>query len=290
MPFDAQPATATLPPKPGVGYKERHFRGITESPGGVGWLEIHAENYMGSGGRPIAQLRRLRQDFPFSCHGVGLSIGGEDPLDEQHLERLKTLVAWLEPASFSEHLAWSTHDGRYFNDLLPLPYTRATLDRVCRHVDQVQESVGRTMLLENPSTYFCFEESEMGEIEFISEVSSRTGCGLLLDVNNVFVSAANNRFDPVDYIDQFPLEQVGEIHLGGHEDEDDPEGDTLLIDNHAAAVSDPVWELYAYTLGKAGPLPTLIEWDNDVPEWPVLAAEAGRAGCLLESFAGQGCR
>ena len=290
MPFDAQPANGTLPPKPGVGYKERHFRGIIESPGSVNWLEIHAENYMGRGGRPIAQLRRLRQDFAFSCHGVGLSIGGEGPLDEQHLERLKALVAWLEPAAFSEPLAWSTHEGRYFNDLLPLPYSRETLERVCQHVDQVQESVGRAMLLENPSSYFSFEESEMNEIEFISEVSSSTGCGLLLDVNNVFVSAANNRFDPVDYIDEFPLHRVGEIHLGGHEDENDPEGGTLLIDNHAAAVSDPVWELYEYTLRQSGPLPTLVEWDNDVPDWPVLAAEAGRAGRLLDSCVRPGCR
>ena len=270
-----------LPASAGVGYKEQHFREILESPGDVAWLEIHAENYMGKGGRPIAQLRRLRENFPISCHGVGLSIGGEEVPDEHHLDRLRNLLEWLEPASFSEHLAWSTHDGKYFNDLLPLPYTEDSLARVCRHVDQVQEALGRPMLLENPSTYFGFKESTLDEIEFISGISERTGCGLLLDINNVHVSSTNMLFDPADYIDSFPFDRVGEIHLGGHEEDQDPEGATLLIDNHAAAVADPVWELYARAINIAGPLPTLIEWDNDVPDWSVLSAEAARASRVM---------
>ena len=270
-----------LPPLPGVGFKNQHFREVMESPGDVVWLEIHAENYMGKGGRPIAQIRRLREEFPFSCHGVGLSIGGAEDLDERHLARLKELVIWLQPASFSEHLAWSTHDGHYFNDLLPLPYTEETLARVCSHVDQVQDTIGCTMLLENPSTYFAFEESEIDEVEFITEVSNRTGCGLLLDVNNVFVSSANRNSDPNDYIARFPIDRVGEIHLGGHEADTDPDGATLLIDNHASAVSNQVWELYARTIKLAGPLPTLIEWDTDVPEWSVLSDEASRVQKIL---------
>lgn len=270
-----------LPAAAGVGFKERHFREILESPGDVGWLEIHAENYMGSGGRPVAQLRRLREDFPFSCHGVGLSIGGDEDLDELHLERLKDLLSWLQPESFSEHLAWSTHDGNYFNDLLPLPYTEETLARVCSHVDQVQETLGRPMLLENPSSYFMFEESTLDELEFISRISETTGCGLLLDINNVHVSATNNQTDPHEYIDNFPYGRVGEIHLGGHEEDEDAENATLLIDNHAAAVAVDVWELYARAVSIAGPLPTLIEWDNDVPDWPVLSSEASKASRIL---------
>ncbi len=272
-----------LPATVGVGYKDKHFREILESPGDVAWLEIHAENYMGKGGRPIAQIRRLREDFPFSCHGVGLSIGGEEDLDGDHLDRLKELVGWLEPASFSEHLAWSTHEGNYFNDLLPLPYTEETLARVCRHIDQTQERIGCRMLLENPSTYFQFAESTIDEIEFLSAISERTGCGLLLDVNNVHVSSTNQSSDPEDYLDRFPFDRVGEIHLGGHEEDDDPEGATLLIDNHAAPVADPVWSLFERAVQRAGPLPTMIEWDNDVPGWPVLAAEAARASNIMKN-------
>ena len=247
----------------------------------MAWIEVHAENYMGDGGRPIAQLQALRQRFPVSCHGVGLSIGGEEQLDTDHLQRLKRLVEWLEPASFSEHLAWSTHDGTYFNDLLPLPYTERTLGRVCDHIDQVQEALDRTMLLENPSNYLEFEESELGEIEFICAVSRRTGCGLLLDVNNVHVSSVNRGWDAKAYIDGFPLHRVGEIHLGGHVEELDADGNPLLIDNHAAEVVDPVWDLYRHTIDRSGPLPTLIEWDNDVPAWPVLASEAAKAAEIL---------
>jgi uncharacterized protein (UPF0276 family) len=277
--------TKGLPARPGVGYKPQHFQSILSDPGPVGWLEIHAENYMGAGGRPLAQLRHLAERFPISVHGVGLSIGGEGRLDRDHLARLSELCGWLSPASFSEHLAWSTHDGAYLNDLLPLPYTEATLARVADHIDEVQEVLGRRMLLENPSTYIAFAETAMGEVEFLSEIARRTGCGLLLDVNNVHISGTNQNYDPVGYLEAFPLQHVGEIHLGGHDEDLDDHGRPLLIDSHGAPVVDPVWALYARVIHRAGPLPTLIEWDNDVPDWQVLAAEAARAAEVLEPAA-----
>lgn len=280
--FDAAHPMDRLPATAGVGYKPQHFASLTEDPGAVGWLEIHAENYMGDGGRPLAQLLHLAEAFPISVHGVGLSIGGEGPLDPEHLARLKHLLGWLQPASFSEHLAWSTHDGAFLNDLLPLPYTHATLSRVADHIDRLQESVGRRMLLENPSSYLAFAESTWSEPDFLRELTRRTGCGLLLDVNNVFVSATNLDFAPLNYIDAFPLDRVGEIHLGGHAEDADDRGRPLLIDDHGSAVVDPVWSLLDETLTRAGRRPVLIEWDNDIPDWPVLAAEARRAAAALD--------
>jgi len=271
-----------LPVAPGVGYKPQHFAQILEHAKPVAWLEIHAENYMGDGGRPLAQLRHLSEQFPISVHGVGLSIGGETPLDRDHLARLKHLVGWLNPASFSEHLAWSTHDSHFLNDLLPLPYTDATLARVCDHIDQVQETVARQMLLENPSSYLAFEESTWSEPDFLHEIARRTGCGLLLDVNNVFVSATNLDFSPQGYIDAYPLDKVGEIHLGGHDEDEDDHGHPLLIDSHGREVVDPIWSLLDYVLDKSGPKPVLVEWDTDVPDWPVLRAEADRAQAALD--------
>jgi uncharacterized protein len=274
-----------LPAAPGVGYKPQHFAALMAGAQPVRWLEIHAENYMGAGGRPLAQLRHLAERFAISVHGVGLSIGGEGPLDEDHLSRLAHLCDWLNPASFSEHLAWSTHEGVFLNDLLPLPYTSATVSRVCDHIDRVQEVLRRPMLLENPSTYVAFLETEMDEVSFLSEIARRTGCGLLLDVNNVFVSATNQGFEPMDYIRRFPLEKVGEIHLGGHDEDRADCSEMLLIDAHATAVADPVWALFADTLALGGPKPSLIEWDNDVPDWPTLAAEADRAAHVLDLVA-----
>ncbi len=270
-----------LPNAPGVGYKPQHYGAILTDPGEVAWLEIHAENYMGDGGRPLAQMRALSERFPISVHGVGLSIGGEAPLDPDHLARLKHLTGWLNPASFSEHLAWSTHDSHFLNDLLPLPYTNATLARICDHIDQVQEVVGRRMLLENPSSYLAFDASCWSEPDFMAEIARRTGCGLLLDVNNVFISATNLGFSPQGYIDAFPLTEVGEIHLGGHDHDTDDHGAPLLIDSHGREVADPVWALLDYTLARSGPKPTLIEWDTDVPDWSVLATEASRAARAL---------
>ena len=285
--FDATPRHA-LPALPGVGYKPQHFAAILDNPAPVGWLEIHAENYMGDGGRPLAQLRHLAERFPISVHGVGLSIGGEGPLDAEHLARLSRLCDGLNPASFSEHLAWSTHDADFLNDLLPLPYTARTLAHVCAHIDQVQEVLGRRMLLENPSTYLAFDETEMDEVDFLTEIARRTGCGLLLDVNNVYVACTNQGWSAEDYIDRFPLHLVGEIHLGGHDEDHDDHGARLLIDSHGAEVVDPVWQLYARTIARGGALPTLIEWDNDVPDWPVLAAEAGRAARIMDTASVRG--
>ncbi|MEC7763886.1 MAG: DUF692 domain-containing protein [Pseudomonadota bacterium] len=270
-----------LPAAVGVGFKPQHYGDVIADAGAIKWLEIHAENYMGDGGRPLAQLRALAERFPVSVHGVGLSIGGEAPLDRAHLARLKRLVDWLEPASFSEHLAWSSHGGTYFNDLLPLPYTSATLARVERHIHEVQEALGRRMLLENPATYLAFDETTMDEVDFLSELARRTGCGLLLDINNVFVACTNQRRDPRAYLSGFPLHAVGEVHLGGHDADTDDTGAPLLIDAHGCEVVDPVWALYRETVARMGPKPTLIEWDNDVPEWEVLEAEAARAAQVL---------
>lgn len=283
--LDASPKFDRLPDAPGVGYKPQHFTEIMADAGPVDWLEVHAENYMGDGGRPLAQLRALSERFAISVHGVGLSIGGADPLDIDHLERLRKLVSWLNPASFSEHLAWSTHGAEFLNDLLPLPYTKDTLTRVASHIDQVQETLSRQMLLENPSSYLAFAESTWSETDFLAELSRRTGCGLLLDVNNVFVSATNLGYSPQEYVDAYPLENVGEIHLGGHDEDEDDHGRPLLIDSHGTEVVDPVWALLDYTLDRSGPKPTLVEWDTDVPEWPVLAAEADRAAQALARIA-----
>lgn len=265
-----------LPLAPGVGFKPQHFAALLQDPGPVQWLEVHAENYMGDGGRPQAQLRHLAERFPISVHGVGLSIGGEAPLDIDHLTRLKRLCDALHPASFSEHLAWSSHDGAYFNDLLPLPYTVVTLDRVASHIDQVQTVLGRSMLLENPSSYYRLPESDLGEAEFLLELTRRTGCMLLLDLNNVFVSAHNLGFAANDFIAAIPPALVGEIHLGGHLDDAG-----TLIDSHSTPVADQVWSLLDAVLARCGPRPTLIEWDNDVPDWPILAAEVARVALAL---------
>lgn len=270
-----------IPARAGVGLKPEHYEAILETRPDVGWFEVHPENYMGEGGAPHYFLSRVRARYPVSFHGVGLSIGSAGRIDATHLARLAALMDRYEPAVFSEHLAWSTHDGTYLNDLLPLPYTGETLDIVCRHVDEVQTTLARRMLLENPSTYVVFGASEMSETEFLGEVARHTGCGLLLDVNNVFVSATNNGFDAEAYIDAFPAGHVGEIHLGGHAETQDEAG-TLLIDAHDREVKDAVWALYRRALARTGAVPTLIEWDNDVPDWPVLLAEATRAEAALD--------
>ena len=278
--FDS-PHPKKLPAKIGVGYKPQHFSDILQGVDPIGWFEIHAENYMGAGGRPLAQLRALAQRFPISVHGVGLSIGGAGPLDADHLARLKALCDWLQPASFSEHLAWSTHEGAFFNDLLPLPYTPTTLARVCDHIDQVQNLLGRQMLLENPSTYLAFAQTTMEEVDFLAQIAARTGCGLLLDVNNIYVSAVNQNTDPAAYLRAFPLHHVGEIHLGGHEADVGDYDAPLLIDSHSRPVASPVWQLYAQAIALGGAKPTLIEWDNDVPDWAALQAEAALADAIL---------
>jgi uncharacterized protein (UPF0276 family) len=270
-----------LPACTGVGFKPAHFRDILAAPQPLGFFEVHAENYMGAGGPPHAQLGALREHYALSVHGVGLSIGSMQPLNRDHLMRLKMLCDRYEPESFSEHLAWSSHNDVYLNDLLPLPYTQQTMARVAEHIDEVQTALGRQMLLENPSTYIRFSESTIPEVDFLTEVSKRTGCGLLLDINNVFVSAKNHGTHPLPYLDSFPFDQVKEIHLGGHDEETDDVGAPLLIDTHGSPIAEAVWTLYAHVVARAGALPTLIEWDNDVPDWPTLLAEAVAAQDIL---------
>jgi hypothetical protein len=262
-----------------VGFKPEHAAALQHDPGAVAWLEIHAENYLLAGGPRLHLLRQMAERFPLSVHGVGLSIGGEQPLDRQHLARVAQLVKDIASASFSEHLAWSTHDSSYFSDLLPLPYTNATLRRVCAHVEQVQEALGRSLLLENPSSYLAFAESTWAEPAFLAEVARRTGCGLLLDVANVFISAKNLGGSARDYLAAYALEKVGEIHLAGPTP--DAADAAVLIDSHARGVPEEVWELYEDVIARIGPCPSLIEWDNDVPGFDVLEAEAARAGVIM---------
>ena len=281
-------ATAsTLPARAGVGLKPEHYATILETRPDVGFFEVHAENYMGAGGPPHRCLTAVRELYPLSLHGVGLSIGAERPLDKDHLARLRVLVERYRPQSFSEHLAWSTHEGIFLNDLLPLPYTGATLRRVIDHVEETQQTVGRRMLIENPSTYVLFEESTIHEIDFLERIAAATGCGLLLDVNNVMVSSVNHGLEPFAYIDRFPVELVGEIHLAGYDETVDDAGDRLLIDAHGTAVMDDVIALYRHTLTRCGPMPTLIEWDNNVPDFPTLHAEAKRADALIAGEVGR---
>lgn len=262
-----------LPARPGLGLKPQHYAQIIAEKPDLGFFEVHAENYMGGGGPPHRYLSAICADYPLSLHGVGLSIGGEAPLDRDHLKRLRALVERYQPASFSEHLAWSSHDEGYLNDLLPVPYTPETLDRVVAHVDEVQQALGRRMLLENPSTYVLFEESTIEEVDFLAAIADRTGCGLLLDVNNVMVSAVNHRLDPVAYIDRFPVHHVGEIHLAGYDETIDDAGERLLIDAHGSRVRPDVFALYRHTIIRTGALPTLVEWDNNVPAFDVLMDE-----------------
>lgn len=274
---------STLPARAGVGFKSEHFADIITQDQPIGFFEVHAENYMGAGGPPHARLGRLREDYALSIHGVGLSIGSMQPLDGDHLARLKILCDRYKPESFSEHLAWASHDNVFLNDLLPLPYTEETLDRVVEHVDRVQAVLQRRMLLENPATYLLFEASTIEETSFLAEIARRTGCGLLLDVNNVFVAATNHNLDPYDYIARFPLEAVREIHLSGHSETIDDFGAALLIDSHDTPVKDPVWALYEAVVSRTGPVASLVEWDNDVPAWPRLRAEAIAAQHILDA-------
>ena len=270
----------------GSSFKHEHLAAILEEGRQRCFFEVHAENYMGAGGPPHRALQAVRRDHPVSLHGVCMSIGGPEPLDQAHLARFRALVERYEPALVSEHLAWSTHQTTYFNDLLPLPYNETTLSRVCDHIDQVQDATWRPILLENPSTYLAFNQSTMAETEFIRRVAERTGCGLLLDINNVFVSAVNHGFSALEYLSDFPLARVGEIHLAGHAEQTDDEGDPLLIDSHDGPVADAVWKLYEIIIGRCGPVPTLIEWDSNIPDWSVLSAEAAAAQAILDRYQG----
>ena len=283
--------TARLPARAGVGLKPEHFRGVLDTRPDIGFFEVHAENYMVGGGPFHHFLGRIREHYPLSLHGVALSIGGESPLDEAHLDRLAALIVRYDPASFSEHLAWSSHGGVFLNDLLPVPYDRSTLARVCDHIDRVQERLQRRMLLENPATYVEFVASTMSEAQFLSEVLQRTGCGLLLDVNNVHVSCVNRGRDGLAFIDQLPLDSVGEVHLAGFALDQDAAGAPLLIDSHGSQVDELVWRLYERVIARLGPTPTLLERDSDVPALVVLVAEAKRAeGIMTARSPSERCR
>lgn len=281
VPPRTQAALPGLPPRAGLGLKTGHFAEVLGSLPDLGFFEVHAENYMVDGGPFHHFLGLIREQYPLSLHGVGLSIGAEGPLDIQHLQRLKTLIERYQPQSFSEHLAWSSHGPVFLNDLLPLAYDTPTLNRVCEHIDQLQTTLKRPMLLENPATYLGFQRSTLDEPDFIAEVVRRSGCGLLLDVNNVYVSCINHQRDPLTYLDALPLHTVGEIHLAGFAEDSDSLGDRLLIDDHGAPVDQAVWTLYRQALQRTGAVATLIERDNQVPAFNVLLAEARQADDIL---------
>jgi uncharacterized protein len=284
---------ATNPPRPipakaGIGLRFQHHQAVLDVGPDVAWMEVHTENYMG-GGTPLRFLDAIRRDYPISLHGVGLSLGSAEGLDPAHLERIQRVAERVEPAMMSEHIAWSLANGTYLADLLPLPMTEEALAVVCRHVDQVQNYMKRRILVENPSTYLRFRHSTIPEWEFMTAVAERTGCGILCDVNNIYVSAHNHGWDASTYLAALPPAAIGEIHLAGHSVRSLPDGSTLRIDDHGSHVIAEVWALYGQALARFGPVPTLIEWDTDVPPLDVLLGEADYAGALLAS-AGQEAR
>jgi len=274
---------ATLPIDPtraGVGLRTQHYQALWDSKPLLSFIEVHSENYFGAGGQPHAWLERFRSRYPLSLHGVGLSLGSADGLSATHLAKLKHLVDRCQPALVSEHLCWGAIGGAHLNDLLPLPYTEEALDLMVRRVDEVQSKLGRQILVENVSSYLQFAESSIPEWEFLSALAERAGCGILLDVNNVYVSAVNHSFDPRTYLDAVPAHAVQEIHLAGFDRLADADVE-CLIDTHGTPVCDAVWDLYGAVIERLGPLPTLIEWDTDIPAPDVLLAEAGKANQIL---------
>ncbi len=268
---------ASVPPaRAGIGLRAPHYRELLDTLPDIGWLEVHSENYFG-GGRPLWFLEQLRARYPVSLHGVGMALGSAVRLDPAHLARLKTLMERIDPGLVSEHLSWGAIEGRHLNDLLPLPYTEEALEHVCAHIAQVQDFLGRRILVENISSYVRWKHDTIPEWEFVAEVARRSGCGLLLDVNNVYVSSVNHGFDARTYLAAMPAGRVEEIHLAGFD-----EGEHCLIDTHGKRVADPVWQLYRETIGRLGPKPTLIEWDADLPALDVLLDEAATAQAMLE--------
>lgn len=272
----------TIPARAGIGLRFRHHETVTAERPAASWFEVHTENYMGGGNAP-AYLEAIRCDYPVSLHGVGLSLGSAEGLDAAHLERVREAVNRFEPGLVSEHLSWSVADGTYLADLLPLPLTEEALAVVCGHVDQMQSMLRRRILVENPSTYLRFSHSTIPEWEFLAEVSHRTGCGILCDVNNIYVSACNHGWDVDAYLDGLPPAAIGEIHLAGHSLRRVDGGRVLRIDDHGSRVVSDVWELYARALRRFGPVPTLIEWDTAVPGFEVLMEEAALAQAVLEA-------
>ncbi|MDE2133843.1 MAG: DUF692 domain-containing protein [Alphaproteobacteria bacterium] len=270
---------APVPARAGIGVKPAHYRDLLRTKPALAFVEVHPENYMGAGGPPHAYLEVIAGTYPLSFHGVGMSLAGAEPLDRGHLSRWRSLIERYEPALVSEHIAWSRFDGISLHDLLPIPYTNESLKLVCEHIDEMQNTLGRTILVENPSTYISFRQSEIPEPEFMAQAAHRSGCGLLIDINNVYVSACNHGFDPCIWLTRIPGNLVHEIHLAGHSviKEDEFE---VRIDDHGSRVSPDVWNLYQETIARIGARPTLIEWDTDVPELAVLLEEANRANEL----------
>jgi uncharacterized protein len=272
------PVSPALPISAGIGLRSPHVSRVREERPPIGWLEVHSENYFVDGGPALAALDAIRRDYPISLHGVGLSLGSADALDAGHIARLKRLVARTEPAAVSEHLCWSHVDGRHLNDLLPLPFTDEALALVCERVDAVQNTLKRTILVENVSAYVRFDDDVMSEWDFVAAVARRTGCALLFDVNNVYVNAVNHGFDPELFLAAIPAEAVAEIHLAGFDD-----NGACLIDTHGARVAPPVWALYRSAVARFGPRPTLVEWDTDIPPLEILLDEAKTAQTILET-------
>lgn len=262
----------------GIGLRSKHYQEILRG-SRIPWFEVLTENYIGDGGLPLHFLERIRADYPVTLHGVGLSLGSTDPLNFDYLNRLKALIERIEPACVSDHLAWISSGGRYVHDLLPLPYTREALDHVIERVKQIQDFLGRRLMIENPSSYMGYKDSEMTEWEFLQSLVVETDCDLLFDVNNVFVSGRNHGFDPIEYLHALPQGRVKEIHLAGYEAHNN-----YLFDTHGYRVHPPVWELYQATIERLGSVPTLIEWDNDIPEFAILVDEANKAQRVLDKF------
>lgn len=280
------PATSysptTLPVQAGIGLRAPHYGEVLATRPDLGWVEVHSENFFAAGGAALHTLTTVRQDYAVSLHGVGMNLGSADDVCSEHLAKLVALAERIEPAAISEHLCWSGIGGQFLNDLLPVPYTRQALAVVCRHVETVQEALRRPILVENISSYLQFAGADMSEWDFVAELVRRSGCGILLDVNNLYVSAINHGFDPLVYLDAMPAHAVGEIHLAGYEVVDD-----FLLDSHSQAVHAPVWQLYEQTLARLGARPTLIEWDNDIPALAVLLAEKDQAQTRLNRVRGQ---
>jgi len=277
----AQWARSPVPPDGGIGLRAPHYKELIATRPDIGWVEVHSENYFGDGGTPLFYLEQARERYPLSLHGVGASLGSIDPLNTAHLANLKQLICRFEPGLVSEHLCWSSVDGYYLNDLLPLPYTAEALTHIADRIEQVQAFLGRQILIENLSSYLQYRHSVIPEWEFIAEVARRAGCGILLDVNNIYVSSRNQGFDPLRYLNGIPRDMVQEIHLAGHTVNHYPEGD-ILIDTHSAVVCDEVWSLYASALRRFGRVPTLIEWDTELPALSVLVDEAHTARRYME--------
>jgi uncharacterized protein (UPF0276 family) len=276
------PARPGLPAAAGIGLRAPHHAALLASRPAVGWLEAHSENYFAEGGAQPAVLERLRADYPLSLHGVGLALGSVDPHDATHLAQLRRMISRFAPALVSEHLCWGAIGGLHLNDLLPLPYTEEALRHVASRVAELQQRLGRQVLIENVSSYLQFTDSTLAEWDFLAALVTETGCGLLLDVNNVYVSACNHGFDPRVFIGALPAAAIGEIHLAGH-DVEQVDGREMRIDTHAHAVCDEVWSLYRFALERFGPVPTLIEWDTDIPALEVLVAEAARADAVARA-------